>query len=210
MSQLIDLTGKRFGRLTVIGRVENHGERAFWKCRCDCGNEKEIAGQALRYGRTKSRGCIAKELITERNTKHGFAKRNHQERLYKIWKSMIGRCDNPSSCGYANYGGRGISVCEDWYDYKNFREWAYNNGYSDELSIDRIDVNGNYEPDNCRWATHYIQSNNTRRNILVTLGEVTHSLKEWCDEFNLKYGTVKNRVRNGLDVYSALFLPLRT
>lgn len=123
---------------------------------------------------------------------------------------MIGRCDNPSSCGYANYGGRGISVCKDWYDYKNFREWAYNNGYSDELSIDRIDVNGNYEPDNCRWATHYMQSNNTRRNILVTLGEVTHSLKEWCDEFNLKYDTVKNRVRNGLDVYSALFLPLRT
>lgn len=210
MSKLIDLTGQRFGRLTVVERAANHGSRVFWHCKCDCGNEKDIAGSALRYGRSTSCGCIPKEIITKRNLKHGYAAREKQERLYIIWKGMTKRCSNPNDCSYHNYGGRGIRVCDEWREYEKFREWSYQNGYSEELSIDRIDVNGNYEPENVRWATRTMQSNNTRRTIRIPIGSVVHSLKEWCDELNLNYSTVKHRLYRGVDIYTAMFTPIQS
>lgn len=206
MSKLIDLTGKKFGRLTVLRRVENHGERAFWRCKCDCGNEKDIAGSALRYGRSTSCGCLPKEIIIKRNTKHGYA----HTRIHEIWKSMFQRCYNKNDNAYKNYGGRGIVICDEWRDFDVFKNWAFANGYGDDLSIDRIDVNGNYEPDNCRWADRYVQSNNTRRNVMVKIGEVTHSLKVWCDILRLEYSTVKSRHKKGMDVYKALFTPTKS
>ena len=145
-----DLTGRRFGRLVALRRVESDsGGRTVWECRCDCGTIKCIRAAALTQGLTKSCGCL----------RHGKSK----TRLYHIWAHMIQRCEDPKSNRFHLYGGRGVSVCKEWReDFMNFYSWAIQNGYTDTLSIDRIDVDGNYEPSNCRWATMSEQNKNRR------------------------------------------------
>lgn len=145
-----DLTGRRFGRLVALRRAENDsGGRTVWECRCDCGTIKCIRAAALTQGLTKSCGCL----------RHGKSK----TRLYHIWANMIQRCENPKSNRFHLYGGRGVSVCKEWReDFMNFYSWAIQNGYTDTLSIDRIDADGNYEPSNCRWATMSEQNKNRR------------------------------------------------
>ena len=157
MGRLIDLTGCRFGRLVVLKR----GEDKKWLCICDCGNEKSTTGELLRTGRTKSCGCLRREANAERSVKWDNIKRKNY-RLYNTWRAIISRCDNPTDKKYPDYGGRGISLCKEWYDFDRFVEWDKSNGYSEDLTIDRKNTNEGYSPENCRWETYSIQSHNTR------------------------------------------------
>ena len=151
-----DLTGKRFGRLVVLEFVPNDKSGSFWKCMCDCGNIHTVYGSDLKNGHTKSCGCI--------NLKHGLT----NTKLFSVWHGFKSRCYNKNTRSYKNYGGRGIKVCEEWRnDFMSFYNWAINNGYHDDLTLDRIDVDGNYCPDNCKWICSKEQHRNTRKNIFV-------------------------------------------
>lgn len=154
MSRRIDLTGKVFGRWTVLqfDRVARNGD-SCWVCECICGTVKSVNGYHLRSGRSTSCGCLSSELARKRKPalKHGLKKTN--PRLYRIWQCMLNRCRREKDVCFNAYGGRGISVCEQWHSFQAFYEWAMDNGYSDNLTIDRINVDGNYEPSNCQWIT---------------------------------------------------------
>ena len=196
-----DLTGQRFGMLTVIERAGNNSSgSALWRCICDCGNETIVRTAALHNGHTTSCGCYGKY----KNLIHGQS----HTRLYNIWKTMIQRCENPISKDYLKYGGSGINVCIEWHDFLVFQDWALNNGYSEELTIDRINNDLGYFPDNCRWVSMKEQQNNRRNNILYSMNGEAHTLAEWCDIYNISYCTVYNRIHyHGYDLKSALISP---
>lgn len=154
----IDLTGKRFGRLTVVAEAgRNMDGSVIWLCQCDCGKMTKTIGTRMRNGYVHSCGCA--------HMKHGQASsRGKRTRLYRIWLNMKTRCNNPKNPSYKDYGGRGIKLCREWQDYSSFSNWAMNNGYSDFLTIDRINNDEGYEPSNCRWATCKEQRDNQRTN----------------------------------------------
>lgn len=169
-----DLTGKRFGQLTVLESAGFHvtpsgTKRPLWKCRCDCGAEKVVQAKNLKNGTTVSCGCYKTKKLVESNYKHGGSKRGEYDKLYDVWRSMKRRCNNPNNKSYGYYGGTGISICDEWENnYSAFKEWAYQNGYDDtadrmKCTIDRIDPNGDYEPSNCRWVDMYVQNEDSHK-----------------------------------------------
>lgn len=189
---MIDITGQRFGRLVAIERIgtDKH-RRAIWLCRCDCGNTATVVGSELRRGRTKSCGCLGHERNREGHVKHGC----RYTRLYSIWRGLRQRCSNPNSKGYSNYGGRGITVCQEWNDFTVFQKWAHENGYTNSMTIERNDVNGNYEPSNCKWIAHNEQSQNKRDTVRVD----GMSLKKYCREHDISYWKASQLVKH-LDI----------
>ncbi len=203
----IDLTGMQIHSLKVIERAgtnisPNGTKEPLWKCICVCGNIVVVRGSMLRTGRQKSCGCYAAECAKTRLTKHGCA---DKERLYRIWSLMRDRCNNANSPHYALYGGRNITVCDEWNDYGTFRSWAIANGYSNKLSLDRIDSNGNYCPENCRWTTQKKQCNNKRNNHYLTYLGKTQTMSEWAEELGINYNTLRSRLNNyGWSVEDAL------
>lgn len=167
--KLIDLTGQRFTRLIVVERTANIGGRPAWLCKCDCGKIKTISSNHLLQGRTNSCGCLHNEQLAQRSTVHGDATRENKTRLYKVYNNMISRCHRPNFPRYADYGGRGITVCDTWRNsYEAFKKWALQSGYDKtapkgSCTIDRIDNDKGYSPDNCRWVSMKTQSTNRRR-----------------------------------------------
>lgn len=198
MGRFVDLRGQRFGRLVIECRGKtlsrnNGGTILYWLCKCDCGNETEVVGNDLKSGRTFSCGCYQRERSKEYHTTHGMC----HTRIHDIWLGMKDRCGNVNSAAYHHYGGRGITVCKEWQKFEPFYEWAMANGYRDDLTIDRIDVNGNYEPSNCRWATWEEQANNTRKNHRLTFNGETHTISEWALILNISYSALASRVQRG-------------
>lgn len=189
MSKFIDLTGQKFNNLTVEKRLKNDvGGVTVWLCKCDCGNYTKVRGSNLKNGAVKSCGCLKHISHTKI---HGMK----NTRLYSLWNAMKSRCNNPKVKSYERYGGRGIQVCEEWEkSFLSFYEWSINNGYKDNLSIDRINNDGNYCPENCRWIPFEEQCNNRRSNIVFEYNGEKHNLMQWCKLLNLDYKFIHNRI----------------
>lgn len=193
MPKKIDRVGQKFHMLTVIRRMPKVDKITRWECRCDCGNIVYVTDTHLTRKNhcVKSCGCLRPKKHHMSNTK-----------LYRIYSGMKNRCNNPSAQAYSDYGGRGIKVCDEWNDsFIPFNEWAIANGYSDELSLDRINNDGNYEPNNCRWVDMHEQATNRRNTLLVTYNNETKPLIDWCREFGINYTTARQRIyKYGWDI----------
>lgn len=203
-TNFVDLTGQKFGRLTVIERAENKGSQTYWKCRCDCGNVCVVNAYSLKTNHTKSCGCFREKFAVV----HG----KYKTKIYRIWSAILQRCLNPNVLNYARYGGRGITMYPEWinnfqafYDYVSKLEHYGEKGYS----LDRIDNNGNYEPDNLRWADAKTQARNTRRNVFVEYKGVKMTLAEVAELSEIKIITLWKRYQRG-DIGERLFRPVET
>lgn len=194
-----NLTGKKFARLTVVNDPQ---QGPFVDCLCDCGKLTTVRRYGLLNGNTKSCGCYSVEV-------HSTQQGKSSSRLYSIWKGMKKRCHLPTDHAFHNYGARGIYVCDEWRDnFLLFEEWAISHGYCEGLSIDRIDNDGPYSPDNCRWATSKEQGNNTRKCHYVTRNGETHSISEWSEITGIGRKTIERRLKVGWDIEDALTLPV--
>lgn len=208
-----DLSGLKFGRLTVISRTANHvassgREYTQYLCRCDCGNTCIALSQDLTSGKKTNCGCLTGKLLSEattlRNTKHGDAHRiGKRNRLYQLWIGIKRRCYNKNDKSYVRYGGKGISVCEEWLNsYENFKEWALANGYDINAprgvcTIDRIDSSGDYCPENCRFVSYAVQGDNRNGVIHITYNGETHNLSQWANILGIKRTTLLERYKKG-------------
>lgn len=195
MPEKTDLTGRRFGKLTVLSKSPEKRGRAYaWVCQCDCGKiTHPIITYRLLQGKTRSCGCLRGDFARSKAT-HGLSR----TRLYGIWRNMKSRCTNPNVEKFKRYGGRGIAICDEWVNsFESFRDWAMANGYADGLSIDRIDVNGNYCPENCRWVDEAIQANNKSNNLPVEINGESKTIGEWSRITGVGYSTIRQRYLRG-------------
>lgn len=200
MSKARDITGCKYNRLTAV--KFSHSDKnynQYWVFRCDCGNEIIARKSFVISGHSKSCGCLQKEIAKNEVVKHSVIHNESKTRLYRILKGIHARCRDKS---VKYYGAKGIEVCPEWSDYTVFKKWAIENGYKENLTIDRIDYNGNYEPNNCRWATYKEQAQNTSRNHFITHNSETKCIAEWCRELNIKVSTFCQRMRKGLNPFT--------
>lgn len=197
-------TGERYGCLTVITEIQTKGAKRRFLCKCDCGNEAEVALGNLRNGNTKSCGCFQKDNASKAHKTHGLT----GTRIYGIWGKMIGRCHNKRDHRYKHYGGRGISVCEEWRSFENFYEWAVNSKYEENLTLERIDVNAGYSPTNCKWATWKQQQNNRTNNRLINFEGKTMTLQEWSELIGIEASTLRYRLVNDWSIDDAINTPV--
>lgn len=193
-----DLSGKDFGRWSVLKRAEVVNGQQMWICRCECGTVRPVTHTSLVSGKSISCGCYQKEQLSKRLTTHGMTK----TRLYNIYHDIKNRCSNPKNNRYKDYGGRGIFLCEEWYnDFSSFAKWSLSNGYKDELTIDRIDNDGPYSPLNCRWVGRDHQANNKRVTIYFEFLGVKKSLRQWVDFMGWNYDKYYARHYRGRDTF---------
>lgn len=193
-----DLTGQKFGKLTVVSSAGSRGGHVYWNCRCECGNGKVARGSHLQSGNIRSCGCLP-------------AHKTHGEthtRLYGVWANMMGRCYNPKNREYLRYGGRGVTVCEDWRDFAQFADWARASGYDEtaargECTLERRNNDLGYSPDNCVWANASVQANNTRRNRYISYQGETKTLSQWARHLGIKQSTLSRRILSGWPVEKA-------
>lgn len=204
MPKKIDIKNKRFGRLIALYEKERGSRRrhAIWHCVCDCGKEVDVSKQQLLSLRTKSCGCYRKEKTSKKMKTHGLSKK----RIYHIWCRMKSFCLNKKSSKFKNYGERGIYICDKWKkSFESFEDWAEKSGYNDSLTIDRIDVNGNYEPNNCRWIPMKDQAWNKRNTVYITINGKKMNLKEAEKNYGIKYQKIYNRLQRGWSPERAVF-----
>lgn len=218
-----NLLGQKFGNLTVIEEAPNYStvsgkEITQWKCKCDCGNVLFVKSHSLKSGRTKSCGCISSPMAIETRIKKGNLIKNGRSflRIGHIYGGMKQRCYDPKCPGYRNYGARGIKICDEWLGEKGFEtfyEWSKEHGYIEEAdgrqnSIDRIDNDGDYSPDNCRWVNNIVQSNNRRGNVFVEYQGEKKTIAEWAREKGITHGALASRIKRGWDIERALTEPM--
>ena len=214
MGKLIDLTGQRFGRWTVVARAgtDATGKNSAWLCRCDCGNEKIVSKVSLKNGSSKSCGCYNSEVAKQSIKKLHETHRDEYpriERIDRIWRKMRNRCRCPQNSEFKNYGGRGIEICSEWDNFYEFQEWALNTGYESTLTLDRIDVNGDYSPKNCRWVSIKRQERNKRGTIYLTLNGVRKPMADWADEIGICWRTLHSRYVRGWSDTRILTTPVQ-
>lgn len=216
-----DLRNFKFGRLTVLGNPKTKNKKTYWLCECECGTKKFIRADSLKGGSIQSCGCLHKEISKKQGRelyekflkyadKHSIKHGLSQHRLYNIWENIKTRCYNSKSSFYCYYGARGIIMCDEWLnDFENFYKWSISNGYKNNLSIDRINNNGNYEPLNCRWVDKYIQANNKRNNRYYKIENQVKTLKQWAEFYKIDYKTVHARIKRNWDIVKALTTPIQ-
>lgn len=200
--QFEDLTGRQFGKLIVKSfqekrkRKSETGYKNYWICECECGNETIVESYHLKSGLIQSCGCMRIQAITKHDMRY--------TRLYNIWHGMKNRCLCENTTGFENYGGRGIQICDDWMMFDEFSKWALSNGYADNLTIDRKDVNGDYCPENCRWVTMKVQANNRRDNVIVNFEDKNYTMSELAEKLNVSYNKLARRIEKYKTVEDAI------
>lgn len=221
MREVKDRVGETVGRLTIIDRGEDkfskHGtRRVYWVCQCECGNIKTIRADQLDGKHTMSCGCLQREKSAEYNStrERKVIYGDSRERIHNIWYLIKYRCEDETSPTYRHYGGRGIKMCQEWSDgidgYWKFKTWSLDNGYADNLTIDRIDNDGCYSPENCRWVDHSVQGNNKRNNIILEYDGREQTLSQWARELGVPMKSLHRRIRGlGWDVERAFTQPYR-
>lgn len=189
MKQTTEITNNKYGKLRAIKKVESRKGREYWLFRCDCGNEKVIRKSHVTSGATLSCGCLNKEAIT----KHGIGNKNNK--IYRLWEGIKRRAFNSNYSQYKDYGGRGITMCEEWAENPLcFYNWCIQNGYKEGLEIDRIDNNKGYSPDNCRFTDRFTQSRNKRSNVVIECNGIKKCLMDWAIDKGIKYDTLRSRI----------------
>lgn len=202
--------GDVFGRLTVLqfqqGTKESPG---FYICQCECGNKTKAHSTDLKSGLKRSCGCLQREVCKITGKKSCTHNMSHT-RLYRTWRGIKTRCSKTTKCNSKNYSDRGIKMCEEWNDFENFMKWAYETGYTDELTIDRIDVNGDYCPENCRWLTNFEQQSNKRTNVKIAYNGKTQTIAQWSRETGISFALIHWRYvsgKTGSDLFKKPYSP---